>query len=96
MHLFFVLFSFQFNKTPTSFRKFFKQCINVWFVNRVSGPMLRFSKLTYFKYKTIIAVFHVIDGFPKISKNNALIKMQYSMLYSRICLIRHHKGIKQK
>jgi len=65
-----------------SFSKFFKQCINVWFVNRVCSPMLRFSKLAYFKYKTIIAMFHVNGDFPKLSKNNALYEMQYSMLYT--------------
>ena len=35
MHLFFVLFSFQFHEAPTLVLKFLKQCVNVCFVSRV-------------------------------------------------------------
>jgi len=67
MHLFFMLFSLQFHKSSTMFGlKMFQnisnQCINVRFVSIVYSPMLSISKLTYFKWKMITAVFNVNGG----------------------------------
>jgi len=82
MHLPFMLFSLQFHNSPQCLVwKCFKQCINVRFVNRVYSPMLSISKLTYFKWKTITAVFNVNGGvFLNSKKMMRLAKCQFYML----------------
>jgi len=44
------------------FQNISNQCINVRFVSIVYSPMLSISKLTYFKWKMITAVFNVNGG----------------------------------
>ena len=62
--------------------KCFKQCINVRFVSIVYSLTLSISKLTYFEWKAITAVFTVNGGvFVASKKMMHLVKFQFHMLY---------------
>jgi len=75
MHLFWMLFSLQIHEAPTMVGlKCFKQYGKVRFVSIFYSRMLSIRKLTYFKWKTIAAVFNV-NGGVKLYKDNALSKI---------------------
>jgi len=57
MHLFFILFSLQFHEAPTVFGLKMFQTVNK--CTFCEHSLLSISKLTYFKSKTINAVFNV-------------------------------------